>query len=170
MAAAVAWFSARPQTTEGKDNMDLQVECERLKFLLVFLMFHLQVCCSRIDYEESDGFSLAFDHNSSRHEDSLAKGDSCCIVETNLDCESCLRSMANEVGAYTCQSRRPIFEAGSRIYRPKVTAFITVGTCATSRCFVSSSEQVVNEGRQLEVTLQHLARGLQPPDEVPDKV
>ncbi|KAI6001614.1 hypothetical protein F5J12DRAFT_238955 [Pisolithus orientalis] len=77
---------------------------------------------------------------------------------------------SNEVSDCTHRSRRPIFEAGLRVYRLKVTAFVIVRTCATSRCFVSSSEQVANEDGRLEVARRHLAQGLRPPDEAPDGV
>ncbi|KAI6152630.1 hypothetical protein BKA82DRAFT_4013051 [Pisolithus tinctorius] len=81
------------------------------------------------------------------------------------DCEvEGRRPRSNKVSTFTRRGRRPIIEESSRIYRLKVTAFIIVQTCATSRYFVSSSEQVVDEDGRLEVARRHLVQELWPPD------
>ncbi|KIN98389.1 hypothetical protein M404DRAFT_31392 [Pisolithus tinctorius Marx 270] len=78
-------------------------------------------------------------------------------------------SRSKEVSGCTHWGRKPIFEAGSRVYRAKVTGFIRARTYATLKYLVSSSEKVVNEDGRLEVAQRHLEQGLQPPDEVPDE-
>ncbi|KAI6150354.1 hypothetical protein BKA82DRAFT_4013175 [Pisolithus tinctorius] len=80
------------------------------------------------------------------------------------------RSRSKEVSACTHQGRKPIFEAGSRVYRAKVTGFIRARTYATLKYLVSSSEKVVNEDGRLEVAQRHLEQGLRPPDKIPDEV
>ncbi|KIO01491.1 hypothetical protein M404DRAFT_28533, partial [Pisolithus tinctorius Marx 270] len=62
------------------------------------------------------------------------------------DCEVGGRSSgSNEVSACNRRSRRPIFEAGPKIYRSKVTCSVMIRAYTTLKCFVSSSEEVVNE-------------------------
>ncbi|KAI6152498.1 hypothetical protein BKA82DRAFT_4457719 [Pisolithus tinctorius] len=79
-------------------------------------------------------------------------------------------SRSKEVSACTHRGRKPIFEAGSRVYRAKVTGFIRARTYATLKYLVSSREKVVNEDGRLKVAQRHLEQGLRPPDEIPDEV
>ncbi|KAI6139095.1 hypothetical protein BKA82DRAFT_477588 [Pisolithus tinctorius] len=60
-------------------------------------------------------------------------------------------SRSKEVSACTRRGQKPIFKAGSRVYRAKVTGFIRARTYATLKYLVSSSEKVVNEDGRLEV-------------------
>ncbi|KIO08067.1 hypothetical protein M404DRAFT_378733 [Pisolithus tinctorius Marx 270] len=80
------------------------------------------------------------------------------------------QSTLSEVSACTCQGRRPIFEAGSKIYRSKVTCFVMIRACTTLQYSVPRVEKVVNRDGRLEVARRHLVRELRPPDGVPDEV
>ncbi|KAI6148793.1 hypothetical protein BKA82DRAFT_22495 [Pisolithus tinctorius] len=58
------------------------------------------------------------------------------------------QSTLSEVSACTCQGRRPIFEAGSKIYRSKVTCFVMIRACTTLQYSVPRVEKSKSFGRQ----------------------
>ncbi|KAI6140289.1 hypothetical protein BKA82DRAFT_29245 [Pisolithus tinctorius] len=166
---------ARPLISEGKeDSASSWVECEELLTKLRKGKFEAKVpfsvlirTLSTARYRYPGAMEKAIDGDGrleAVHQylaSRLRPPD--CEVEGR-------RPRSNKVSTFTRRGRRPIIEESLRIYRLKVTAFIIVQTCATSRYFVSSSEQVVDEDGRLEVTRQHLVRELRPPDGEPDEV